>query len=95
MWGSSFADLAKKAQELQDQATEAASSLSVSLTPRCDRGARLFTFLVAVTVSAVDEDSHRSDSTPLLHFSPRFMILSTLRRQMHPATLTSMVCSRA
>ena len=30
MWGSSFADLARKAQELQDQAASAASHLSVS-----------------------------------------------------------------
>jgi len=30
MWGSSFADFAKKAQELQDQAAEAAHHLSVS-----------------------------------------------------------------
>jgi len=31
MWGSTFADLAKKAQELQEQASEAAQSLSVGI----------------------------------------------------------------
>jgi hypothetical protein len=38
MWGSSFADLAKKAQALQEQATEAASTLSVSRTEHRSSG---------------------------------------------------------
>lgn len=35
MWGASFEDLARKAQELQDQAAEAATSLSVRITACC------------------------------------------------------------
>jgi hypothetical protein len=37
MWGSTFTDFAKKAAELQEQATEAASHLSVrvSVISRC------------------------------------------------------------
>jgi hypothetical protein len=40
MWGTSFADLAKKAQELQEQASEAASGFSVQV--------RGHTFLFAI-----------------------------------------------
>jgi hypothetical protein len=35
MWGSTFSDLARKAQELQEQAQEAAMEAASTFTVRC------------------------------------------------------------